>query len=114
VEIRRRSVTKGDAVRAVRDAAPGTRIIAIGDDHTDEDMFARLEPDEAAIVVGKRLRSLHASASLAGPDAVHAFLTWILDMRRGSPRTPPPLGPAPDGRRREARSLGPDRGILAP
>jgi trehalose 6-phosphate synthase len=96
LEVRRLTVNKGLAVEQVRAADPTARIIAIGDDDTDEDMFADLRTDELAIGVGDH--RVRVACSLPGPRDVHAFLRWLLDVRRGasSPflaehgRVPPP------------------------
>ncbi|MEO7731375.1 MAG: trehalose-phosphatase [Kofleriaceae bacterium] len=82
LEVRRRSANKGGAVAWVRQRIPGAHFIAIGDDETDEDMFAALRHDELAIGVGARhpSRSSHKLPSLA---AVRAFLWWLVEARRG-------------------------------
>jgi trehalose-phosphatase len=79
IEIRRRSSNKSRAVAWVREHAATARIIAIGDDHTDEDMFAALLDSELAISAG-RIES-RASCSLDGPFAVRAFLRWLVEIR---------------------------------
>ncbi len=81
LEIRRTSANKRLAVDWVRQRNPSARIIAIGDDRTDEDMFAALRTDELAIGVGPD--RAHVSCWLAGPTAVRAFLWWLVDARRG-------------------------------
>jgi trehalose 6-phosphate synthase/phosphatase len=53
VELRPRGVHKGRVVEQVtRDVAPGTALLAMGDDRTDEDMFAALPPGGTAVHVG--------------------------------------------------------------
>jgi trehalose 6-phosphate synthase len=79
LEVRRRTANKGRAVAWVRARCPGARLIAIGDDHTDEDMFRALHDDDLAIGVGPR--PTHASHGLSGPTAVRAFLQWVVDTR---------------------------------
>lgn len=55
VEIRRQGIHKGLAVaRALRNVPTGCQTIAIGDDITDEDLFAGLPPGSISIHVGKR------------------------------------------------------------
>jgi alpha,alpha-trehalose-phosphate synthase [UDP-forming]/trehalose-phosphatase len=86
LEVRRRSSNKGRAVSWVREHVPDARIIAIGDDHTDEDMFAALRDDELAVGVGpSRTRTRRW---LAGPAAVRAFLSWLHDMRTNASTLP--------------------------
>jgi len=81
LELRKATAHKGLAVAWLRATHPDARAIAIGDDTTDEDMFAALHTDELAIGVGdKRSR---VACSLADHDAVHAFLAWLVETRRG-------------------------------
>jgi trehalose 6-phosphate synthase len=79
LEVRRRSSNKGRAVSWVREYMPDARIIAIGDDHTDEDMFGALRDDELAIRVGPN--RTRARRWLSSPAAVRAFLSWLHDTR---------------------------------
>ncbi|MEO8699363.1 MAG: trehalose-phosphatase [Kofleriaceae bacterium] len=88
LEIRQRAVHKGLAVQLTRERVPGVRIIALGDDVTDEDMFAALGDRDLAIAVGSR-QATHAHRQLAGPAAVGAFLDWISDVRAGATESPP-------------------------
>jgi alpha,alpha-trehalose-phosphate synthase [UDP-forming]/trehalose-phosphatase len=89
LEIRRRNANKSLAVTWVRQRAPDARIIAIGDDATDEDMFAALEHDELAIGVGPT--RTRARYRLAGPPAVRGFLYWLIAARGGDQRAFPAL-----------------------
>jgi trehalose 6-phosphate synthase/phosphatase len=84
LEVRRRSANKGCAVAWVRRRMPDARFIAIGDDHTDEDMFAALRDNELAVVVGPR-PSERCRYMLPDPSAVHAFLWWLVEARAGRP-----------------------------
>jgi trehalose 6-phosphate synthase/phosphatase len=52
VEIRLQGVNKGRVASMARRAANGCRIVAIGDDMTDEDVFAALPGDAVTIHVG--------------------------------------------------------------
>jgi alpha,alpha-trehalose-phosphate synthase [UDP-forming]/trehalose-phosphatase len=79
LEVRRRSANKGVAVPWVRQRLPDVRLIAIGDDTTDEDMFAELEHDELAIGVG--VRRAHTRCHVAGPPAVRELLAWLVQAR---------------------------------
>ncbi|MGE5185591.1 MAG: trehalose-6-phosphate synthase, partial [Acidobacteriota bacterium] len=106
-EVRHRSVTKANAVRWVRERIPGARLVAVGDDITDEEMFAALDDDDLAIAVGtQRDRVTHARAWVSGPDAVRELLWWMLEVRgaRAPARPPPGLHPVP------VRRLSTDRG----
>jgi alpha,alpha-trehalose-phosphate synthase [UDP-forming]/trehalose-phosphatase len=79
LEVRRRSSNKARAVSWVRERMPDARIIAIGDDHTDEDMFGALRDDELAIGVGPNRTRVRRW--LRDPEAVRAFLCWLRDTR---------------------------------
>lgn len=52
VEVVTGSVTKGTAIADVRAAREGSRVIYLGDDVTDEDVFVTLGPDDVGIKVG--------------------------------------------------------------
>ncbi len=88
LEVRRRSSNKGSAVSWVRQQFPDARIIAIGDDRTDDDMFAALRDDELAIGVGAN--RTRARRHLQDPVAVRSFLTWIHEARVTGTATPFP------------------------
>jgi trehalose 6-phosphate synthase/phosphatase len=78
IEIRPHGVHKGrivDPILAV--APPGSRVVALGDDRTDEDLFAALPPDALAIRVGEGPSV--APFRLAGPREVRAFLGALLE-----------------------------------
>src|SRR3712207_6935220 len=51
-------------------SGPAARVIAIGDDVTDEDMFASLAAGDAALAVGSHALRSRAHAQLANPTAV--------------------------------------------
>ncbi|MDX2091560.1 MAG: trehalose-phosphatase [Kofleriaceae bacterium] len=80
LEVRRRVANKGSAVAWARRQFAGAKVIAIGDDVTDEDMFAALHDDELAIGVGPRM-STRSAFNVAGPPSVHTLLRWITDVR---------------------------------
>ncbi len=84
IEVRARHVNKGISLEWVRErAGVGVRCIALGDDVTDEDMFAVLGPGDDAILVGPgRRRSTLARWRLSDPPAVSDFLRWILAARQ--------------------------------
>jgi trehalose 6-phosphate synthase len=89
LEVRHRSANKGAAVAWLRERKPMARFIAIGDDETDEDMFGALGHDDLAIRVGNRPSS-RSAYRLADPDAVRAFLWWLVETRSGAPACPVP------------------------
>jgi len=100
VEIRHRAVHKGSAVQWIRDVSPGSPIIAMGDDVTDEDMFAELSEEDAAVSVGTA--RLTADAHADDVRSAIAFLQWIFEIRMGFD-VPLPLAsaskPTPEQRR---------------
>ena len=73
VEVRQAAVDKGSVVREIVARAPeGALVVAIGDDRTDEDMFAALPPGGVAIRVGAGDSA--APYRLDSPTAVRALL----------------------------------------
>ena len=105
LEVRQRSAHKGAAVTWVRQRLPGAAMIAVGDDATDEDMFAALgERDLAVAVLNERRRPSRADAWLSGFSSVRGFLRWILDVRSNLSLIPPPLDSLPAPRPTRARS----------
>ena len=52
IELRPHGVNKGGLVPPIVERAPDGLIVAIGDDATDEDMFAALPPSAISIRVG--------------------------------------------------------------
>lgn len=72
---------KGRAVRWILDAI-GSRSstpVVLGDDLTDEDAFAVVEPVGVAIVIGNSDRLTYASLRLADPGAVLRWLSRAAD-----------------------------------
>lgn len=96
-EVRPVRLRKSIAVPWVRDlSGPGSRVMAIGDDLTDEDMFRALGVGDEAIQVGqKRGRASTARWRLKDPAATVSFLRWILAARREGPTPEPPVLPIP-------------------
>jgi trehalose 6-phosphate synthase len=88
LEVRERGAHKGSVVRWLRERLPRSRVLAIGDDASDEDMFAELDEDDASVRVGPR--DLHADAQALGVPEVRTFLRWIAEARRGR-RLPLPI-----------------------
>jgi trehalose 6-phosphate synthase/phosphatase len=76
VEVRPQGVDKGGVVTAVAAAAPPrSLLVALGDDRTDEDMFAALPPGGLAIHVGPA--PSEAGLRLRGVADARAFLRAI-------------------------------------
>jgi trehalose 6-phosphate synthase len=107
VEIRPRLARKGTAVAWVRERlGPKARLLVVGDDVTDEDMFACAGEMDAPVIVASEIgRPTHARWTLRSPDDVLAFYRAIVSVRRG--------GPAPDSsvypRRFDVRASIPDQ-----
>ncbi len=77
LEVRPRGVDKGLAVAQVRARAPaGTLLVALGDDRTDEDLFAALPADALAIHVGPA--PSRAALRIADVRAARALLGELL------------------------------------
>jgi len=77
IEIRPHGSTKGTVVALVRAASPPDALLcALGDDHTDGDMFRALGADDIAIQVGSHGHG--ATHCLADVVAARAFLQRIL------------------------------------
>jgi trehalose 6-phosphate synthase/phosphatase len=77
VEVRARGVDKGRVVGLVTQGmAPGTLVVAIGDDRTDEDLFAALPEDGLAIHAGGK--DTRAGYRVQGPTEVRALLSALL------------------------------------
>jgi alpha,alpha-trehalose-phosphate synthase [UDP-forming]/trehalose-phosphatase len=83
IEVRHRLDHKGTAVTWLRRAVPGVRLVAIGDDHSDEDMFRSLREDDVGVLVGAE-RPTAASLWVAGPTEVRKLLRWIAHARVGA------------------------------
>ncbi|HKJ59621.1 MAG TPA: trehalose-phosphatase, partial [Halobacteriales archaeon] len=68
---------KGAAMRRVVEDAPGGwAAVYLGDDTTDEDVFAALEPDDVGVRIGDDADTA-AGVTLPGQDAVAPFLAWL-------------------------------------
>ena len=73
IEVRPHGINKGTILAPVLAAAPdGATILAIGDDATDEDLFAALPQEAVAVRVGGGVT--RAQFRLSGVDQVHALL----------------------------------------
>ncbi len=93
LEVRRRGVHTGLAVEWVRGELPDVRILALGDDVTDEDMFAALVPGDVAVLASlSRARPSRASVCVDGPAASRHLLRWLVETRSSGRRIPLPHG----------------------
>ena len=90
-EVRPGSVRKSSAVPWMRErAGVGARLVAIGDDVTDEHMFQVLDPQDESIVVRTAApRKTAARWELTNSDEVRAVLRYFHNVRTGE--TPPPI-----------------------
>jgi len=79
IEFAVRSETKGDGIRALRTRFSPDAVLFAGDDVTDEDAFAVLEPDDIGIKVG-RAETL-AEHRVADPEAMAGMLQALLRLR---------------------------------
>jgi trehalose 6-phosphate synthase/phosphatase len=76
IEVRLRGVTKAIVSRTILEPAfPNRAIVAIGDDRTDEEMFAALPPEAITISVGRSLQ--RARFHVDSPHEVRSLL-WRL------------------------------------
>ncbi len=76
IEVRLRGIDKGGVVRRVATASPGALVVALGDDRTDEDMFAAVPEDGLAVHVGPRPSA--AALRLPGVAEARAFLRALV------------------------------------
>ncbi len=109
-ELRLARVSKAAAVPWIRErAGTGARILALGDDLTDEDVFRALgAADEGILVGGDRWRHTAARWRVPGPNDAVGLLGWIL-AARGEQGTPPlPAVPEPVPPPRALRAASPD------
>lgn len=95
LEVRPSRMHKGLAVPWLREQlGAGARLLAVGDDLTDEDLFREVGVVDEPVLVGLPRRS-RARWRLADPAAVAALLGWIAATRRGeaeaAPAVPEPL-----------------------
>lgn len=89
-EIRPASISKSTAVPWIRElAGANARLLALGDDVTDEHMFCALGPtDESVIVRTTERRRTAARWELDDSNEVRALLAWLTGVRAG--QTPIP------------------------
>jgi trehalose 6-phosphate synthase/phosphatase len=80
LEVRPTGLDKGLVVDCLRDrlADVSPLVVAVGDDRTDEDAFARLLPTDFAVRVGEMDSQTSALFRLADPHAVRLFLHGVI------------------------------------
>jgi alpha,alpha-trehalose-phosphate synthase [UDP-forming]/trehalose-phosphatase len=95
LEVRPRGARKANAVTWIREQlGPTCRLLIVGDDVTDEDMFAAASPEDATVLVaGERDRATAARWQLGSIDEVHALYRWIISHRRQAELSPPSRRP---------------------
>ncbi|MEW6778235.1 MAG: trehalose-phosphatase, partial [Bdellovibrionota bacterium] len=95
LEVRPARIRKSAAVSWLRGRlGTGARLLALGDDVTDEDLFGALGPeDEAVLVGGAPARATAAAWKLASPSEAICWLEWVLAVRREAASPPPPFLP---------------------
>jgi len=84
VEVRQAGIDKALVVDAVRGLHPGLPMLVVGDDVTDEDMFAAATEDAVTVRVGAG--QTHAQFRLGGPEQVRALLRLLIADRDGGTR----------------------------
>ncbi|NTX05135.1 bifunctional alpha,alpha-trehalose-phosphate synthase (UDP-forming)/trehalose-phosphatase [Myxococcus sp. CA040A] len=78
VEVRPHGVNKGRVVDAVtRQLSPGTLVVAVGDDRTDEDMFAAMPEGGLTIHAGNK--PSRATYRVSGPEEVRKLLAALVE-----------------------------------
>ncbi len=92
LEVRPARMVKGRAVPWLRERIGGAaRLIALGDDVTDEDTFTQLGPhDEPILVAHETGRTTAARWRLDGAGEALELLAWLAAVRRGDASEPPP------------------------
>ena len=78
VELRARGIDKGHAVHEARARRPAARILALGDDVTDEDMFRQLADADLGLLVGETTRATAARLRLPSVAAVRSLLRLLV------------------------------------
>lgn len=76
-----RRADKGRALRGIRAQLPGAPVLFLGDDVTDEDVFATLELDDLGIKIGPGETA--ATERVPDPEAAAAVLARIAELRTG-------------------------------
>lgn len=81
-EIAVRESNKGDVLGRIRAALPAAPVLFLGDDVTDEDVFAVLGTDDLGIKVGEGETA--ASERIPGPESAAAVLAMLAELRTGT------------------------------
>ena len=115
LEVRPTVARKSATVPWVREkAGPDTRIVAFGDDITDEDMFGVLGAgDDGVLVASGGVRATAARWVVDSPREVVQFLEWLRAARAAEVPPPPPVLPRPIPAWLPAPGGGPARTMLA-
>ena len=97
LEVRPAAARKSAAVPWVREkGGADTRIMAFGDDITDEDLFSVLGAADDGVLVGAGVkRATAARWTLDAPGDVIRFLEWLHAARAGGEPPEPPVLPRP-------------------
>jgi trehalose 6-phosphate synthase len=95
LEVRPARMDKSNAVPWLREhAGERCRLLVLGDDVTDEDMFRSLAGEDESLVVGSdRDRPTAARWCLDGIDDAKLFLKWLIALRRGDGNVDAPICP---------------------
>lgn len=81
VEVRAQGISKGSYAQRVAGAAgPDTFVLCIGDDRTDQDMYAVLPPHAVTVHVGARVEG--AAYTLPTPARARALLRELIERAR--------------------------------
>jgi alpha,alpha-trehalose-phosphate synthase [UDP-forming]/trehalose-phosphatase len=92
LEVRHRAVHKGSVVGWLRaQMPPGARLVAIGDDVTDEDMFQALGPNDVSVKVDDGRGRTRARVAVDGIVGARVLLAWIATHRLGGDAGDPPV-----------------------
>jgi trehalose-phosphatase len=75
-----RPADKGSALQRLRDYTGASRILFVGDDVTDEDAFAALEPEDVGVKVGAGETA--AEFRIDSPASVAALLELLTEARK--------------------------------
>ncbi len=84
IEIKSANINKGSAAKEWLRKYPAAFIMAIGDDHTDEDTFKAMPEEATTIKVGVGISS--ATYFLKNPEEVRSFLRNLIQVDTGSNR----------------------------
>jgi trehalose 6-phosphate synthase/phosphatase len=76
-----RAADKGSVLHRIRAALPPGPVLFLGDDVTDEDVFAVLGPDDLGIKVGPGETA--ASERVPDPETAAAVLALLAELRTG-------------------------------